>query len=189
MDHYAEFRLLPDTEFSANHLMNALFATLHRTLVELGSTDIGVSFPALGAQPTGVGERLRLHGSESALRPCIDAGWFKSIRDHASRSEIRPVPENVRHVQVRRVQHLGGSDLRRLRRRLMARSGCSQEQAAQRIPASAAERLTLPFLSLRSASTGQMYRLFIEQKSVAQPVGGAFNSYGISKTATVPYFD
>ncbi|WP_348673313.1 type I-F CRISPR-associated endoribonuclease Cas6/Csy4 [uncultured Abyssibacter sp.] len=188
MDSYVDFRLLPDPEFSVHHLMNALFAKLHRALVELDSAQIGVSFPAAGTQAKGMGDVLRLHGTDSTLRPCLNGNWFKSIRDHADCSGIQVVPDNPGYLQVRRVQPLGGSDLRRLRRRLVARTGCSPEEAEQRLPTAATERLSLPFLALRSASTGQMFRLFIEQKPTSQRVDGIFNTYGISKTATLPFF-
>lgn len=188
MDSYADFQLLPDPEFSAHHLMNALFTKLHRALVDLDNIQIGASFPAAGGQAKGMGDLLRLHGTELTLRRCLEGGWFKSIRDHADCSVIQAVPADCKYIQVRRVQSLGESDLRRLRRRLVKRTGCSPEEAQQRLPSTAAERLSLPFLALRSASTGQMFRLFIEQKPTSQRVDGTFNTYGISQTATLPFF-
>jgi CRISPR-associated endonuclease Csy4 len=188
MDHYMEIRLLPDPEFPVHQLMNALFAKLHRTLVEQGSTDIGVSFPSAGTQAKGMGDRMRMHGSETALRRCMAQDWLKGLRDHAHCSDILTVPEGCSHQTVRRVQALGGSDLRRLRKRLIARTGCSVEEAAEQVPDTAAERLTLPFLTLRSASTGQQFRLFVSQSFASHQHDGEFNTYGFSRSATLPCF-
>ncbi|PWN57040.1 type I-F CRISPR-associated endoribonuclease Cas6/Csy4 [Abyssibacter profundi] len=189
MEQYAEFRLLPDPEFSVHHLMNALFAKLHRALVDLNNPQIGVTFPEAGAKAKGMGSILRLHGAGSVLHPFLQESWFRSVRDHVESSGVQRVPDDCSYMQVRRVQPLGGSDLRRLRRRLITRTGCSVEEAEQRIPNVAAERLALPFLSLRSTSTGQVYRLFIQQMPAPERVDGEFNTFGISKTATLPLFD
>lgn len=189
MDHYVEIRLQPDPEFPVHQLMNALFAKLHRTLVEQGSTDIGVSFPAAGSQAKGMGDRMRLHGPEPALHCCMTQDWLKGMHDHAHCSDLLSVPDGCSQQTVRRVQALGGSDLRRLRKRLMARTNCSAEEAARQVPDAAAERLKLPFLTMRSASTGQTFRVFVQQAAAGQQQDGAFNTYGFSRTATLPHFD
>lgn len=43
--HYIDITILPDPEFSHTHLMGALLSKLHRALVQLQSSSIGVSFP------------------------------------------------------------------------------------------------------------------------------------------------
>jgi len=46
-----------------------------------------------------------------------------------------------------------------------------------------------PFIRLKSTSTNQRYLLFIQQgKVVEEPITGDFNTYGLSKNATVPWF-
>lgn len=67
MDHYVDIDLHPDPEFPVYQLMNALYAKLHRALVAMNSTQIGVSFPGVQTQPSGLGTRLRLHGSSASL--------------------------------------------------------------------------------------------------------------------------
>jgi len=73
----------------------------------------------------------------------------------------------------------------------MHRKGETAEQAAAAIPDSVADRHRpdLPYVQLRSASTGQPFCLFVDQKTQStQVVSGSFNSYGLSQGATVPLF-
>jgi CRISPR-associated endonuclease Csy4 len=55
MDHYLEIRLLPDPEFPATTLMNALFSKFHRGLASHGEGAIGVSFPDVKEAHRGLG--------------------------------------------------------------------------------------------------------------------------------------
>ena len=186
MDHYLDIQLLPDPEFPQSQLMNALCAKLHRTLANLDSTGIGISFPELHATPTRLGGRLRLHGSAGNLRTLMAQDWLTGMRDHSRTGDIVPVPAECGQLEVRRVQ--AKSSPERLRRRQMKRKGWSETEAREAIPDSAAEVLHLPYLELQSHSTGQRFRLFISQRPSSRAVTGSFNAYGISTTATVPSF-
>jgi CRISPR-associated endonuclease Csy4 len=185
MDAYLDIALLPGPEFAPTLLMNALFAKLHRALVARGAGDIGVSFPEAG--PMALGGRLRLHGRGGALAELMAADWLAGMRDHIRLGGVGPVPGDVRHRVVRRVQ--AKSNPERLRRRLVARKGIDAEAARRAIPDGAAERLSLPYLELSSQSTGQRFRLFVEHLPVQdQAVDGTFSAYGLSPSATVPWF-
>ncbi|QJD29387.1 type I-F CRISPR-associated endoribonuclease Cas6/Csy4 [Methylococcus geothermalis] len=187
MDAYLDIRLLPDPEFAATVLMNALFGKLHRALVERGGGRIGVSFPDVSDKPRSLGSRLRLHGGAVELERLMALDWLTGIRDHTAIGEIAAVPADAVQRIVRRVQ--AKSNPERLRRRLIARRGVSNEQAEQAIPDTAAEKLDLPYVVLASRSTGQQFRLFIEHLPVQeQAVSGTFSAYGLSATATVPWF-
>ena len=185
MDHYIDIRLLRDPEFSPAHLMNALFAKLHRILVQQTSSDLGISFPDAGRR-SGLGACLRLHGKKARLEGLMACQWLTGMRDHMAQGPITEVPATAGHQVVRRVQAKSSPD--RLRRRQMKRKGWSEEQARAAIPDSVAERLELPFLTLRSTSTDQHFRLFLEQKVVPAAMPGDFNAYGLSQSATVPKF-
>lgn len=186
MDHYLDIRLLPDPEFSPTHLMNALFAKLHRVLAHLGSDNVGITFPTAQGQKHGLGTCIRLHGTEVALKGLMTHEWLAGVRDHVRLCAITMVPTHTGWWQVRRVQ--AKSNPERLRRRMMKRKGCTAEQARAAIPDAAAEMLNLPFLSVRSSSTGQAFRVFVRQKPTESPVGGKFNAYGFSSTASLPRF-
>jgi CRISPR-associated endonuclease Csy4 len=187
MDSYIELQLLPDPEFPANTLMNALFAKLHRGLVSNGEGRIGISFPDAAPKFMGLGSRLRLHGQSVNLEKLMALNWLQGMRDHLSVGAISTVPVNVSYRVVRRVQ--AKSSPERLRRRLIARKGSSPEAAILAIPDSAAESLKLPYVLLASQSTQQQFRLFIEHLPLQDDaVPGVFNAYGLSAGATIPWF-
>jgi CRISPR-associated endonuclease Csy4 len=187
MDAYIDIVVLPDPEFPATTLMSALFGKFHRGLVRYGEGAIGVSFPDVHDKVRALGNRLRLHGALETLRGFQQTDWLTGMRDHVSVSTPATVPANAHHRVVRRVQ--AKSSPERQRRRLITRKGISAEQAMQTIPDSAAERLNLPYLVLTSQSTGQRFRLFVEHLAVReQAVGGEFSAYGLSSTATIPWF-
>lgn len=187
MNAYLDIRLLPDPEFSAATLMNALFSKLHRGLVEQGSQRIGVSFPDCSEGKRYLGERLRIHGSALDLQDLMSLNWITGMQDHTAVGAISQVPVHARPRVVRRVQ--AKSSPERERRRLVARKGISREQAALAIPDAAAESLALPYVVLTSRSTGQQFRLFIEHSPAqAEAVDGRFSAYGLSPSATVPWF-
>lgn len=187
MDAYVDLRLLPDPEFPQPLLMNALFAKFHRGLVAHGEGRIGISFPEVDARRPSLGACLRLHGGAGELSAFLGSGWLAGMADHLAVGQVAPVPSGAGHCLVRRVQ--AKSSPERLRRRLMRRKGIGEAEAAQAIPDASARRLDLPYLMLRSASTGQQFRLFIEHlpdQAGASP--GAFSAYGLSPTATLPWF-
>ena len=187
MDHYQEIHLLPDPEFVPPVLMNALFGKLHSALVELRGLNIGVSFPGIMQARSGLGNSLRLHGSAGDLEQLLATGWLTGLLDHATVGVITVVPTIVDYRVVRRVQVKSSPE--RLRRRWIRRKGMSQAQACLAIPDSVSETLTLPYVTIRSLSTGQTFRLFIEHRPL-QPhaVVGTFSRYGLSPVATVPWF-
>lgn len=186
MDHYLDLRLRPDPEFSPAHLMNAAFAKLHRAFVRLRNRDIGVSFPEAAAERPWLGNCLRLHGSALALHHLMGQDWLVGMRDHVDISDIAMAPASAGHQIVRRTQVKSSAE--RIRRRQMKRKGWSADEARAAIPDGVAEALSLPYLTIRSQSTGQAFRLFISQRPVEHPAPGDFNCYGISSVATVPRF-
>ncbi|WP_456981330.1 type I-F CRISPR-associated endoribonuclease Cas6/Csy4 [Luteimonas sp. A478] len=188
MGHYLDIRLRPDPELAPPHILSALYARFHRALVELGSQDIGVSFPAHDDRRPTLGNHVRVHGVELSLQALMATPWLRGIEDHLEVAGIAVVPDGARHRVVSRVQP--SSSPARMRRRAMRRHGLDMDAAERRIPDSAAERLCLPFVQLGSRSTGQArFPLFIRHGPVAeQPIPGTFSSYGLSGDATVPWF-
>lgn len=187
MDHHVDIDVRPDAEFPAHQLMSALYAKLHRVLVAQNSTRIGVSFPGVDLKALHLGTRLRLHGNLASLSALLESDWLAGIRDHVALAQPARIPEAAKHCAVRRVQ--AKSSPERLRRRLMRRHNLDAQEAQQRIPDDLARLVRLPFVQLRSTSTGQTYRLFIEHgPAQSNPTPGDFNTYGLSRVATVPWF-
>ena len=186
MDYYIEFHLMPDPEFAPTQLMNVLYGKLHLALAELGSGDVGVSFPD-GDNTRTLGTRLRLHGTATALDRVMQINWNAGIRDHVAQTHVMPVPAEARHRSLYRVQAKSNPD--RLRRRMMKRHGVDAETALQQIPDSAAETLKLPYAQIKSLSSGKHFRLFFQFGPLEENARiGVFNAYGLSREATVPWF-
>jgi CRISPR-associated endonuclease Csy4 len=191
MNHYVDIHLREDPEFAAHQLMEALYAKLHRALVARAAQgaggDLGVSFPGHKPDAPYLGSHLRLHGNEASLSALLATDWLRGMRDHLDLSAPAPVPLDATHRAVQRQQV--DSNPERLRRRLLRRHPLTEQEAQARIPDKAARRLDLPFVQLKSTSTGQTYKLFIRHgPPQSTPVPGPFNTYGLSLGATVPWF-
>ncbi|GHU05359.1 type I-F CRISPR-associated endoribonuclease Cas6/Csy4 [Alphaproteobacteria bacterium] len=187
MDHYLDIRIRPDPEFSAPHLMSTLFAKLHRAFVVLQSTDIGVSFPDMDEKKPSLGTRLRLHASADRLQAIADCSRLGGLEDHLQIARPVLAPPDAHYRKVSRVQ--SDSSPERLRRRLMRRHNLSEAETRLRIPDSAVKTLGLPFVTLRSQSSGHTFRLFIRHGVLqSTPEPGAFSCYGLSAAATIPWF-
>lgn len=186
MSHYLDILLRPDPEIAPHQLMAALYAKLHLALVQLDSSTLGVSFPGYTEKPASLGNSLRVVGPEADLLRLLALPWLGGLQDHLHTSAVAAVPPQVGYRRLSRVQ--AKSNPERLRRRQMKRHGLSEEQARARLPDTCAETLALPFVVLRSASTAQTFRLFLRCQTASGPASGAFNTYGLSATATVPWF-
>lgn len=186
MDHYIEFRVLPDPENTPSALLSIVYSKFHLALAELGTGEIGISFPDADKKQA-LGKRLRIHGSAEALRRLMDIGWTRGLHDYISQSDMLPVPGNARFRTLFRVQAKSNPD--RLRRRMMKRHGVDAATAIRHIPDSAAEMLDLPYLQMKSLSTGRHFRLFFRYGPIEEKAHtGLFNAYGLSREATIPWF-
>jgi CRISPR-associated endonuclease Csy4 len=187
--HYVDLRVLPDPEFSAQLLLNELFARLHRVLVAARRDSVAVSFPGYGANAGSLtlGDRLRVVAPADELATLQAQAWLGGLRDQLNISELRAVPHNAQPRTLRRVQVK--SSPARLMRRHARRHGLSEAEASARVPAGPGERLALPYLEVRSSSTGQEFRLYLRLgPPEPEPRPGSFNAYGLSASATVPWF-
>ena len=187
MDHYVDLTLLPDPEIAQQHLMGALFSKLHRALVAQRSGSIGISFPAVQAERVWLGDCLRLHGEQATLTGLMTSNWLTGMRDHVHATAVLAVSPKARFRVVSRVQ--AKSNPERLRRRQMRRHGLDAAQALASVPDTAAERLDLPYVQLRSQSTAQSFRLYIRHGELLETAAvGNFGAFGLSTSATIPWF-
>lgn len=191
MDYYIEITLLPDPEFPASTLMNAMFNKLHKTLFDLQSNQIGVSFPDYGKT---LGDRLRLHGKEEGLTKLNETNWLGRMKDYCQQSLIQPIPDNVQYRTVFRHQDTrSNAKIRRLlNRQEQGKRGTKPALTKQDIDAYQNERDNAyqngPYLDLNS-SKGQRYRRYILMgELLGLPNDGEFDQFGLSKTATIPWF-
>ena len=185
--HYVDLRVVFDPESSTAQLFGVLYDRLHLALVQQRLDSIGVSFPGYSLDPRALGNVLRLHGSEAALRSFLQADWLKGMRDHVRLTDIAPAPPDAPHRTVQRRQFKTNVD--RLRRRRMRRKGETAQQAAEAIPGTVERRPDLPYAPLHSRSTGQPFHLFVALGPLQEKQqAGSFNSHGLSANSTIPWF-
>lgn len=184
MDSYQEIRILPDPEFGTELLMAALFAKLHRALGQHAAGTIGVSFPHYAQKP---GNVIRLHSTAERLKAFGQTLWLKGLNDHVDITEICDVPAGAQYCCFSRVQVKSSAE--RLRRRSVKKGWLNEAEAPERIPDSKSQATSLPFIQVKSLSTGEAFRLFIRRGALLkEPVEGGFGAYGLSAVATVPWF-
>jgi CRISPR-associated endonuclease Csy4 len=183
MDHYIDITLNPDSEMPLNWLVNAVYTKFHKALCDHGSANVGVSFPKYKVT---LGNVLRLHGSGSDLAALQQQNWLGGMSGYCHVSKISPVPDGVKYRTVSRKQAtMSQSKLNRL----MKRGSISEGNASGYKVKMFSQGLDNPYLELTSGSNGHSHRRYL-QFGVLQDncVVGTFDQFGLSKTATVPWF-
>lgn len=192
MRNYVEFTLLPNDEIPLYFLWEKLYQQLHLALVEIkdpnNKVSLGVSFPNYDAGLNQLGCKLRLFAPSSAGLEAVNINqWLSRLSDYVQITSIRNIPEKVDgNVFFKRNQPK--SNNARLARRKAKRKNISIEQALIHFENRAEQTTKLPFINMKSHSSNTKFRLFIEKSGSENQVAGSFNSYGLSKTATVPCF-
>ncbi len=183
MNHYFEIKILPDPEILDTVLMNAVYTKLHKALCDLNSTGIGVSFP--NRQKT-LGNTVRLHGSDKDLDDLMRLNWTGGMSGYCSISDILPVPDNSKFRTVSRKQTtMSQSKLNRL----LKRGSITEDEVKNYKAKMFTKGLDNPYLELQSGSNGHRHRRYIEfGELLNEPVSGQFDQFGLSKTATIPWF-
>jgi len=182
MDYYIEIKILPDPEFPATTLMNALFNKLHKALFDLQSKSIGVSFPDYGKT---LGQRLRLHGTQQNLNELANQTWIGRMRDYCQSSTVLAVPQGVKHRTVcRRQDNMSEANLRRL----IVRGSIDPAEVETYKNKMVEQYQKGPYLELQSSKGGRYRRYIVLGDLLDKEVTGQFNQFGLSKTATVPWF-
>lgn len=184
MDFYIDVLLLPDAEMRENVLLNKVYTKFHKTLFDLQAKDVGVSFPETKLL---LGKVLRIHSSQNRLSELQSINWLGGLSGYCNCSEILPAPIDAKNRCISRWRsNMSESHLRRL----IKRGSISQEKLkGYKAKMFATQMTTLPFLELESASNGRFHRRYIQTSELLdQPVKGDFDYFGLSKTATIPWF-
>ena len=184
MDYYFNVLILPDTEFPSSIVMNALYANFHKALCDMRSVGIGVSFPKYNVT---LGNTLRIHGNKDDLSNLYDLGWIGGMKSHCNVSSLMKTPEDTKFRVISRKQKtMSQSKLRRL----LNRGSISKSEIKiyeDKIPS---KNLKNPFIELVSNSSKQKYRRYITFSELLKyPVSGKFDQFGLSKVATIPWFE
>ena len=183
MDFYIDLQLKPDAGMPVNRLLNAMYSKFHKALCDLKSENIGVSFPAYKVL---LGNKLRIHGSSANLATLQQLNWIGGLVSHCDVSQVLVVPKDHLHRSVGRKQTtMSQSKLCRL----LKRGSITEQEVNQYKAKMFTKGLDNPYLELISGSSGHKHRRYIEfGKLQGQPVIGNFDQFGLSKSATIPWF-
>ncbi len=182
---------MPDSEIALGFLWKKLYKQIHLALVEVKNEDnlvsIGVSFPKYSSDRF-LGDTLRLFGfTKEDLEDLKLSHWLGKIVDYLIISEIQNVPCDIsEYVTFSRKQFK--TNVERLARRQAKRKGISFEEALKNYENFKEAETKLPFIMMESMSTGNQMKIFIEKTIKSEFKDGKFSTYGLSKTATVPWF-
>ena len=183
MDHYINIQLKPDAEMRENVLLNKVYTKLHKALFDTKASDVAVSFPKYHVK---LGDVVRIHSGKSQLEKLQNINWLGGLSGYCDISSISEIPESSSYRTISRIQTtMSAAKLRRLIKR-----GSISEADAKRYKAKIfTQSLDNPYLELESSSNGHKHRRFIEFGDiVSSPVKGQFDQFGLSKTATIPWF-
>lgn len=183
MDSYIELCLKPDFELREAELSSKVFTKFHKALVELKTNQIGISFPQVNLK---LGRVFRIHGDECLLNDLQGLEWLGRLSGYCQQTDILPVPENTEYrIISERKSNLSNAKLRRL----IARGSIDKEGEKRYKIKMLSQGFDNPYLDLYSSSTGQVRRKFFAFSDLkGKPSYGAFDSYGLSKNASIPWF-
>lgn len=191
MHYYQDITLIPDAESSLGFIWRKVYSQVHLALVESKKrgVSVAIAFPAYSDSAFPLGNKLRLFAGDEQTLVNLNLGhWLKRLQDYCHTTSIRSVPSTHKHVRYSRRQFKSNPE--RLARRRAKRHNETMENALKHYKSFSEPKSNVPFVKMASLSTGgnHEFRLFIEQAVCDEAISGDFNSYGLSKTATVPWF-
>jgi CRISPR-associated endonuclease Csy4 len=183
VNYYIDIKLISDAEMPINRLLNMLYTKLHRALYDLSSENIGVSFPSYSVL---LGNRLRIHSDKEELEKLQKMNWVDGLSGYCQIADIQAIPNNCQFRIVSRIQpSMSQSKLRRL----VKRDSITEEEAKSYKAKMFSKGLNSPYLELESSSNGHKHRRYIQFGELLDtPIEGTFDTFGLSRTATIPWF-
>lgn len=189
--YYQEITLIPDADLSSAFLWTKVFTQLHIALADSIHTKKSMPFAAGFPEydEKGLGIKLRIFsGNRENLETLQIGNWMARLSDYVHMTSIRKVPEGrIKGYAVYSRVQPDASIARKARRYVKRHEGVTIEEAAALLKTKAPES-HLPYIQIRSASTGERFSLFIRRQSLESPQPGDFNAYGLSTAGTVPEF-
>lgn len=198
MKYYLDITLLPDVETNLGFLWYKVYQQVHIALVDnkvaKNESAVAVSIVQYQDKTFPMGNKLRLlAATEEALQALNIQQWLQRLQDYCHTTSIKPVPNNVeKHVCFKR--KLATSIHKKAAKRAKHLNKPYQEVLAYLKREGKSEKCDLPFITIesqtakKSGASSSRFPLFIEQTASSVPIEGVFDCYGLSKTATVPWF-
>jgi len=183
MDYYIDIRIKPDAEMRQNVLLNKVYTKLHKTLWELNSSDIGISFPEWKVL---LGKVIRVHSSQARLEQLQAKNWLGGLSGYCHVSVTQAIPQQVLYRRISRARsNMSQSKLNRL----IKRGSISPSETKAYRAKMFASGIDNPYLELESSSNGHKHRRYVQFSELLDKAkSGKFDSFGLSKEATIPWF-
>ena len=195
MKYYQEITLIDQAEISSYFIWSKLYTQLHIALAEIKDTNdkvnIGVSFPQYRFNQEKsigfLGTKLRLFApNEADLKKLDLKKWLDRLTDYVHITSIREVPENVKGYAIYKRKQVK-TNATRLARHRVKRGDIGFDEALARY-SNVVTTTELPFIQMKSLTSDQMFKLFIEKRSIEQSKSQVFSTYGLSSESSVPEF-
>ena len=197
MKYYQEITLIDQAEISSYFIWSKLYTQLHIALAEIKDTNnkvnIGVSFPQYLFEKNdknskvNLGKKLRLFAQNEADLKKLDLKkWLDRLTDYVHITSIREVPENIKSYAIYKRKQVK-TNAERLARHRVKRGDIGFDEALARY-SNVVTTTDLPFVQMKSLTSDQMFKLFIEKQSVEQSESQIFSTYGLSSESSVPEF-
>lgn len=207
MKHYIDITFLPDAEANLGFLWQKVFQQVHIALADnkVGENESAVALAIVnyGDKDFPLGNKLRLFSNNEDQLIKLNLGkWLSRLTDYCHVSSLKSVPANVSQFACFSQKRIKGegrieSQLLRKAKHISDKFNVNYDKCLEELKAkSHYVRSPLPFIYVESQETkkrfgndGQStFPLFIERELCGQAVGGKFDCYGLSKSATVPWF-
>ncbi len=184
MDSYIDLILRADEEVPLYFIRNKVFAKFHKALVDLKQTSIGVSFPKY---KTKLGDVIRIHGDQPSLTALQQSNWLGGMIGYCEVSKILPVPEKIKGYRA--ISRIRPTMSNAKLQRLIKRGSISETATYDYREKMLRTGLENPYIELLSTSNGHKHRRYLQFGELKlKPIHGEFDQFGLSKTATVPWF-
>ncbi|MDT8403256.1 type I-F CRISPR-associated endoribonuclease Cas6/Csy4 [Sulfuriflexus sp.] len=206
MNYYQDLTLMPNTEVNLGYIWKKVFQQVHIALVDnrVGDNEsaIALSIPGYksGASKEKyfpLGDKLRLlAANEDALVKLDIHQWLKRLSDYCHIKPIKAVPASIKQYAQFKRKPVKSIE-KKAKRRAEHLNKPYAEVLAYLLKEGRSDKSSLPYINVESQETKKrvaqgvscQFSLFIEQMLFDAPASGKFDCYGLSKTATVPWFD
>lgn len=191
MKYYLDITLLPDAEANLGFLWQKVYQQVHLALVENkiaeNESAIAVSFPQYGDKEFPLGNKLRLFAETQDQFKQLDMGkWLNRLTDYTHITSLKKVPLTVNKYACFKRKQFKSNLIKEAKRRAKYKNE-SLEMALAHFKHYQTET-KLPFISMKSLTKDEQFKLFIERDIFDKSKNGGFGCYGLSKGGLVPWF-
>jgi CRISPR-associated endonuclease Csy4 len=200
MNYYIDITLLPDADANLGFLWQKIFQQVHIALVDNKIADnestVALSIINYGDNGFPLGNTLRLlANAEDTLQKLEINRWLNRLTDYCHIKPIKQVPVGVLKYACFKRKSIKSIE-KKAQRRAVHLNKPYDEVLAYLLKEDCTKKCRLPFINVDSQETkkraeqgvSSRFLLFIEKTIVDEPIYGKFDCYGLSKTATVPWF-